>query len=311
MKDHPRAIFWLIAATAVWGLSFPLVKALHLMHPEDTWVLSCWLLVIRCFFGALILAVFIPSALRKITRKEWQQSLGLVAFGGPGLLLQGQGLATTDASVSAFLTQFYCVLLPIWACVTLRTRPSRRVVICTTLVLVGMGMLAGIDLRRMHIGTGELLTLLAATCFTGQILVLEVPKFSVNRSLTITILSLTGTSLLAAFFALRATPKPVEYLAGWMTLPDLVIMGTITLGCTLFSYLMMNRWQKFVTATEAGLIYCLEPVCASIFALFMPVWLSSLCGVMYANETLTVNLLVGSLLVTLANVLLHWPKRAP
>ena len=88
-------------------------------------------------------------------------------------------------------------------------------------------------------------------------------------------------------------------------------MGTITLGCTLFSYLMMNRWQKFVTATEAGLIYCLEPVCASIFALFMPVWLSSLCGVLYANETLTMNLLVGSLLVTLANVLLHWPKRTP
>ena len=293
----------------MWGLSFPLVKALHLLHPEDTWVLSCWLLVIRCFFAALILALWIPSALRNITRKEWLQSLGLVTFGGPGLLLQGQGLATTDASVSAFLTQFYCVLLPMWACLTKRTRPSRRVVISTTLVLIGMGVLAGVDLRTLHIGTGEWLTLLAATCFTGQILVLEVPKFSVNRSYTITMLSLVGTSLLAFVFALRATPRPVVYLAKWMTLPDLVIMGTITLGCTLFSYLMMNRWQKFVTATEAGLIYCLEPVCAAGFALLLPVWLSSLCGVLYANETLTMNLVVGSLLVTLANVLLHWPKR--
>ena len=306
---HRRAIFWLIAGTAVWGLSFPLVKVLHLRHSQDDWMLSCWLLVIRCFFAALLLAIWQPAMLRHITRREWMQSLGLILFGGPGLLLQAQGLSSTNASTSAFLTQFYCVLLPLWACIRTRRPPSSRILLATLLVLIGMGLLAGFDWRSFRLGRGETLTILASVCFTGQISLLEMPRFADNRSSTITILSLAGTALLAAAFALPATPQPLTYLSQWLTWPDLLLLSVLTFGCTLFSYLMMNRWQKFVSGTEAGLVYCLEPVCAAAFALVLPAWLSQACSVSYSNEQLTSNLIQGSLLVTLANVLLHWPGR--
>ena len=88
-------------------------------------------------------------------------------------------------------------------------------------------------------------------------------------------------------------------------------MVVLVLICTLIAYSIMNYWQKRVTATEAGLIYCLEPVCASIFALFMPAWFSLWAGITYPNESLTTRLLLGGSLVTAANVLLQSPWMEP
>lgn len=67
----------------------------------------------------------------------------------------------------------------------------------------------------------------------------------------------------------------------------------------------MNRWQRDVTAMEAGMIYCIEPVLTSVLALFLPGLISIWTSINYANETLTARLLIGCGLVTAANVLLQ------
>ena len=64
----------------------------------------------------------------------------------------------------------------------------------------------------------------------------------------------------------------------------------------------MNHWQRDVEATEAGLIYCAEPLWTSVFALFLPAWLAAWTATDYANETPTVRLLLGGGLITAANV---------
>jgi len=63
-------------------------------------------------------------------------------------------------------------------------------------------------------------------------------------------------------------------------------------------------------ATEAGLIYCAEPVFASVFALFLPAWLAALSGGFYPNETATARLLIGGGLITAANICLQLRPRA-
>ena len=90
-------------------------------------------------------------------------------------------------------------------------------------------------------------------------------------------------------------------------------MASLIVVCTLTGYLIMNRWQRQVTATEAGLIYCIEPVCASALALFLPALFSGWASIHYPNEQLTARLIIGGVLVTAANLLLQsrWlePKR--
>ena len=75
--------------------------------------------------------------------------------------------------------------------------------------------------------------------------------------------------------------------------------------------MVMNVWQRHVTATEAGLIYCSEPVFASLLALFLPAIFSAWANIHYANENLTLRLLVGGGLITAANILLQSPWLEP
>ena len=88
------------------------------------------------------------------------------------------------------------------------------------------------------------------------------------------------------------------------------LIGILILFCTMVAFVVMNNWQRFVSATEAGLIYCVEPVFASVFALFVPVWYARWAGVEYLNETLTLNLVLGGGLITGANLALQiWSAR--
>ena len=84
----------------------------------------------------------------------------------------------------------------------------------------------------------------------------------------------------------------------------LILYAILALFCTLAAYMLMNHWQPHVEATRAGLIYCAEPVFASLFALFIPAIFSQWAGIDYPNETLTTNLLIGGGLITGANILI-------
>jgi hypothetical protein len=71
----------------------------------------------------------------------------------------------------------------------------------------------------------------------------------------------------------------------------------------------MNYWQKYISATEAGLIYTIEPVCASVLSLFLPAIFSAWAGINYPNEHFSLRLLVGGGLITVANVILQLSNR--
>lgn len=89
-------------------------------------------------------------------------------------------------------------------------------------------------------------------------------------------------------------------------LPAWAFLAILVGPCTLLAFLWMNRWQRHVTATTAGLIYCFEPVFASMQALFLPGVFSGWAGLDYPNEVITTRLLAGGGLVLCANLLMQW-----
>jgi drug/metabolite transporter (DMT)-like permease len=100
-------------------------------------------------------------------------------------------------------------------------------------------------------------------------------------------------------------PSPSALVTAYSSVPVLVMVAAIVTVCTLGAYTLMNVWQPHVTATEAGLIYCVEPVCAAFFAAVLPAMISDWSGISYANERLTGNILIGGALITAANVLIQ------
>jgi drug/metabolite transporter (DMT)-like permease len=307
---HRRAVFWLIAATAAWGLSFPVQKMLTLVQQEmvpaaGTWFLTSWIICLRSLMAAVVLLCWKPALLRGMTREECRQGLLLGMIGGMGLMLQADGLAYTEASTSAFLTQAYCVILPVWHCLSRRQAPTWQLIASTVMVLWGISILSGFNWRTLHIGRGEWETLAAAGTFTFQIILLERPRYQKNRPMPVTVLMFAGFAAWSAPVAVSNAPQLADL---WHVLAAPSVLGLLTvlaLACTVFAYGIMNLWQPKVTATEAGLIYCIEPVCAAFYALFLPGLFSLWTQVSYANEALTPTLISGGLLITLANVLLQ------
>ena len=186
-RKHLQACLWLVAGTALWGISFPVIKAIFLKQDQlvpgaPSAFLASLVVVARFGIGAIVVLAFCARTLRTITRAEIWEGVGLAFFGGLGILFQMDGLAHTSASTSAFLTQFYCLLIPIWAAMTQRALPTFAVVVSSALVLAGAAILSNFNLREMKIGRGEAETLIAAIFFAGQILWLEKPEFAHNRT---------------------------------------------------------------------------------------------------------------------------------
>lgn len=307
-------VIFLILTCALWGLSFPILKALHLEQaarlPEaSSLFLASWLQAARFGLGALILLPFLMCR-RRPDGEEIRQGLIIAFWGGIGMWLQADALAYTDASTSAFLTQAYCIFLPLWASLRLRRAPSRRVLAATAMVLVGGAILSGLRPDHLRLGRGELETLFAALLFTFQILALENPRYAANRGLSVTFIMFLGIAVLFIPITSLTAPNPAACLLAGRSFQAVVLIACLALFCSVGAYGLMNVWQRRVSATEAGLIYTTEPVFTAVYVLFLPALLAGFIGGSYGNESLTLPLVAGGGLIVAANVLMQW-KRPP
>lgn len=307
---HRRAVLMLVLTTLLWGASFPLVKAIALAHQavlpaSGTWFITAYTVAPRFLLGSAVLLLVLGRQLRTFTRLELKQGLLIGLAVGAGMLFQNDGLQFTSASTSAFLTQIYSVMIPLWIAWRLRRRPPGIVLLCCALVLPGVAVLGRFDFRTLHLGRGEVETLVSSVFFMMQIFLLERKEFAANRALPVTLVMFVTEAVLFSGMALAAAPHPADVLVPWTSGPWLGLTGLLTLFCTLGAFTLMIKWQPQITATEAGLIYCVEPVFTAVMALFLPALFSAWGGFDYPNERITWHLLVGGGLITLANVLIQ------
>jgi len=304
----------LVASTVLWGLSFPLMRGLelaqkeHAPHGSDS-AMACADMAVRFGLAALVLLPFYIRELGRITFREWSQAIGLAILGGVALYLQTLGLAWTDASVSAFLTQLYALLVPLIVAIRDRRPPSLRVIAACTIVLIGIAMLSPGLLTHFTLGPGTLVIILSSGFIAGQIVWVERPIYAENRSGLITLLMfafMSGMFIIAYF----GTGGTTGFAVQLFDTPNLVgLTLAMVFLCTVVNYWIMNAWQRCVSATEAGLIYCLEPAIATLFSSFLPGWISRFTGINYPSEMLSWTLFFGGAMILSATVLVATERR--
>jgi drug/metabolite transporter (DMT)-like permease len=312
--DPLKAVFMLSLATTCWGLSFPLMKGLVLAQQQlapaaSVWFITAQTLVIRFGLAAVVMAALFYRRMGPVRWLDIKLGLGLGFFAGVGTLFQMAALDQTPASVSAFLTQFTVLLVPLWLALVNRRRPSWLLVVCCALVIAGMAILCAVRWNNLQLQRGEWLTLLAAALFTGDILWLDRREFAAADKLRATAVMFATMAALLLPVALAGAPADG---AGWRVYltPGVFTMLLVLLGAsTLVAFTIMNVWQPHIAPTHAALIYCAEPVFASLYALFLPGWLSRLGRFEFPNETLTARLWLGGALITLANILIQRDPR--
>ncbi len=300
----------LLLANSFWGLSFPVVKALLLIHERmlpgaSAWFSTIYTIAPRFLFAVGLLVLWRPRLFAQVTRQELKQGVVLGLLTAAAMFLQNDALQFTHASTSAFLTQFYAILIPVFLAVRARQNPGGRIWLCCALVLAGVAILGQFDWRELRLGRGEWETLLCSVFFGGQILWLGKKEFAGNDGVRLTLVMFVTEAIVFWGAAAALAPDVQTLVLPWTLAPWVGLTAALALFCTLGAFLLMNTWQPKITATEAGLIYCVEPIFSALMALFMPAWFSAWAGINYANETATWMLLVGGGLITLANVVLQ------
>jgi drug/metabolite transporter (DMT)-like permease len=311
--DHAqrrRALWMLVLANFFWGLSFPVIKSILLLHgqlvPEaGSWFSAIYTVAPRFLLATALLLAWRPVRCWEIAPGEWKQGVTIGLFASVGMILQNDALQYTAASTSAFLTQFYAILIPVYLAVRQRRNPGARVWVCCALVLGGVAILGGFDWRELHMGRGEWETLLSSLFFMGQILCLERKEFAGNRVEKMTLVMFATQALVFWSLVGVLAPDLSVVLRPWTSAPWLTLTLVLTVFCTIGAFTIMNTWQPKISATEAGLVYCIEPIFGSIMACFLPGLFSVWAAIHYPNETATWTLILGGGLITVANVLLQ------
>lgn len=300
----------LLLANLFWGLSFPVIKAITQLHarllPEaGTWFSAIYTVAPRFVLAIVVLGAWYRGRLRQLTRLEVQQGVVMGLFAAGGMLLQNDGLQFTAASTSAFLTQMYAVLIPIWLAFRGRHNPGWLVWCSCALVMAGVAILGHFDWRALRFGRGEWETLLSSLFFMGQILWLEKKQFAANRPERLTFVMFLTEAAVFCGLAAFTMPNATALAIPWTSPTWVGLTLALTVLCTVGAFSLMNAWQPKITATEAGLIYCIEPIFGSLMSLFLPAWFSVWGSIAYPNERLTWTLIVGGGLITLANLLIQ------
>lgn len=272
--SRAAALVWLLAATTVWGATFPVVKAAL----ADTGPLT--FAALRFSLAGAILAFDLVRRRARMPRSVWPYWCGVSLLGG--YLLQTWGLVTATPARSAFITAFSVVLVPLLEPVAGLGRLSLRVAAGGGVALAGLGVLLRPGSDTVVIG--DVLTLGCAVAFAFHTMLVqravrEHPPGLVNgvQVLVVAVLAL-----------------PAAGLERWQLVPTPRLVGALVvtaLLATVVAFWAFTAAQRTLSAGETAVVLAWEPVAAALISLLL------------GEDALTASLLCGGALVVAGVVL--------
>lgn len=246
VRHHLRGLLVLNLVTFLWGTTFTVVKIAEAhLNPA---------VIVFLRFGIAALC-FLPYLPRLIQPRQLWVGLELGFWLWIGYATQAIGLKTTTPSQSAFITALNVILVPLFLGLVGRKIP-RIIWISALLAVLGVGLLS-YDGSQPTIG--DLWTLGCAASYALYIVRLEAlaPRFP---SLELAAAQVFGVLPFALGWSLLSGPLPNWHSVPWLAL---VYLGVLATALTTW---LQTLGQGHVAATEAAIIYTLEPVWATLFA---------------------------------------------
>jgi len=244
-----RADVLLVFTCAIWGLSFPTVKV-ALADASPLLFVS-----LRFCLAALILVPGTRLTPRPRGR-ELAAGLLLGALLGVGFATQAVGLAYTTPSRSAFIVAMSSVLAPVVAYLFARERLGWWTVLALGVAAGGIYFLTDPGAGGLNRGDGW--TLVTAFVFGGQIVAVRELglRFDVRRLVLMQIaFTAVGAGVLAPVL------EPAHFAVTGRSIAALAYCGV---AATAVALLLQMRAQRDMSSGRAALLFCTEPVFASL-----------------------------------------------
>jgi drug/metabolite transporter (DMT)-like permease len=266
----------LLGVAAAWGLAFVVMKDAIERQSVNNFLFT------RFSLAVLVMIAIRPQVLRKFN-KELLLRAGLAGiFLGFGYIFQTLGLERTGAAITGFITGLYVVVTPLLASVILKERISKFVWFCIFIATIGLALLS---VQGFSVGFGEMLVLISAIFFAAHIIALS--KWSPGRDVyAMTVVQLTVCALMAGIASIPEGFAPPPDRGVWAVVVFTAVFATAV------AFIIQTWSQAHISATKVAVILTMEVVFAALFA------------VIFGGEVLTLQVLLGGLLVLLAMYLI-------
>jgi len=272
----------LVIAALLWGGEYVVAKdVLSIMPPN-------WINVIRTFFTSLIAIVIWRKQFKQATAADWKRGAICGTAFGLGYALQTMGLEMINAGISAFISSAYVIVVPFMVWFVSKVKPGNKIFLSAVIGIVGISIMSvtGFSTGKLAIGMGELLSLLSALAYAVAMVALD--SYTEKTSVEF----LTGAQFIFSFivaliFALAMEQPPAVQLDGVLIIEFiyLVLLGTFA------TQLLFTFGIKYASANQAGIIFPLESVSATLF------------GCLFLHERLEAVHIIGGIMIIAAIII--------
>ncbi len=250
MRGSWPADLGLLYCAAVWGSTFPMVKAaLGAVDPAA-------LVAYRFLLSALLLLPWVLARKRRLTLlKESGILAGILAA---LYLTQTVGLRYTSASNSGFITGLFVLFVPFFLLLFFGQPPTGPQWAASGAAVAGLWLLTG---GPGEFNRGDALTLLSAVTYAGHLLATDRYVRAEADPVLLAFHQFWMTGLLALGAAAGlGRPLEVAGLQAWGVISFLALVPTLS------AFLVQMLAQKRTAPIRVSLIFSLEPVFAALFA---------------------------------------------
>jgi drug/metabolite transporter (DMT)-like permease len=278
MKVKVFLYLGLLATTAVWGGAFLVMKDSLVRQDVYSFLAS------RFILAAAFMFIYKPTSLTGLDRKFVKRAVLIGLLLCSGFIFQTFGLTQTTVSNTGFITGLYLVFTPLISWILLKREIFKVQWLAVLVATIGLYF---ISFNGISFGIGEILVLISALLFAGQIVALGEWSDGEN-TYALTLIQILVSAVI--FFALSLKD-------GFQLPPDNGVWSAVfytAFFATFLGFLIQVKAQSIMSATVAGVLLAME----TPFALFF--------GLYFDNDPITLRIISGGTLVLIAMALVIW-----
>lgn len=241
-----RAVAWLTFTTLLWGGSFVFTKIGVREFPPLVF------LAIRFVCAAMLMIALCGTRLRAFNTDLLRRGMIIGTALAAANITFVIGISGTTVSRAGFLNNLFVLIIPLLGFLIWRQRIDLWSLAGVLLATIGLWQLAegGID----GFNRGDLFSTICA--FFISLHIISVSRLMGSVDVRLLTLVQFATVALWGLVALVIVPPP-DFHPGPLAITALLYCIVFP---TVIAFTLQNTWQRYLSPTQAGLLYTLDPV---------------------------------------------------
>ena len=241
-----RAVVWLTFTTLLWGGSFVFTKIGVREFPPLVF------LALRFGVAAVLMIALCGTRLRDFNTDLLRRGMVIGTALAAANITFVIGISGTTVSRAGFLNNLFVLIIPLLGFIIWRHRIDLSTLSGVLLATIGLWQLAegGLD----GFNRGDLFSTICA--FFISLHIIAVSRLMGSADVRLLTLVQFATVALWGMVALIIVPPP-DFHPGPLAIASLLYCIVFP---TVIAFTLQNTWQRYLSPTQAGLLYTLDPV---------------------------------------------------